>query len=38
MAREQRRSARGDTTFTAERIIEAALRISDTEGDLEVAQ
>jgi AcrR family transcriptional regulator len=35
MAREQRRSTRSDTTLTPERIVQAALRISDTEGDLD---
>jgi AcrR family transcriptional regulator len=36
MAREQgRRSGRGETALTTERIIEAALRISDAEGDLD---
>ncbi|WP_069816785.1 TetR/AcrR family transcriptional regulator [Streptomyces sp. TP-A0874] len=35
MARQQRRSQRGDAPLSAERIIEAALRISDAEGDLD---
>lgn len=35
MARQQRRSRRGDGSLTPERIIEAALRISDAEGDLD---
>jgi len=35
MARQQRRSARSDTALTPERIIEAALRICDAEGDLD---
>jgi AcrR family transcriptional regulator len=35
MAREQRRSTRGDSTLTTQRIIQAALRISDTDGDLD---
>ena len=35
MARQQRRSQRGDSPLTPERIIEAALRISDAEGDLD---
>ncbi|WAP54754.1 TetR/AcrR family transcriptional regulator [Streptomyces sp. S465] len=35
MARQQTRSQRGDTPLSPERIIETALRISDTEGDLD---
>ncbi|WP_326698525.1 TetR/AcrR family transcriptional regulator [Streptomyces sp. NBC_01754] len=35
MARQQKRSRRGDDPLTPERIIEAALRISDTEADLD---
>ncbi|MGV4888029.1 TetR/AcrR family transcriptional regulator [Streptomyces viridosporus] len=35
MARQQKRSPRGDNSLTPERIIDAALRISDAEGDLD---
>ncbi|WP_406726863.1 TetR/AcrR family transcriptional regulator [Streptomyces sp. GD-15H] len=35
MARQQKRSQRGDNSLTPERIIDAALRISDAEGDLD---
>ncbi|MDQ4116707.1 MAG: TetR/AcrR family transcriptional regulator [Actinomycetota bacterium] len=35
MAREQKRAGRADTPLSAERIIEAALRISDAEGDID---
>lgn len=35
MARQQKRSRHGDSPLTSERIIEAALRISDTESDLD---
>lgn len=35
MARQQKRSGRSETALSADRIIEAALRISDAEGDLD---